>query len=190
MRAYNKDYRKYKAQPRNTIVVDRNRVIPKPSPGYSPLKVKSWRASNDYREEYLRKNRGILGMLYICSQCFRPIVDIAKLEVDHIIPPSVLSHKKRKAGKLISNTSFLSRQLNHSFNCVAICSRCNKEKSNQLGGYLVKAIAAKVIEIGFGMAQKLAVGALFAALMIASFLFKGIGKVFCKKHKLKQKYVW
>ena len=110
---------------------------------HQPPKVQNhWRDSTDYRREYFRKNKGLCG-LYFCSQCMRAMFrNDPNLEVDHIFPPSRMA-KKNKAGT--KNTSILSVNLNSTWNCVPICSDCNKKKSDKVGLVTVKGIAAKLI---------------------------------------------
>lgn len=36
-------------------------------------KVRYWRESNDYRSEYFKKNPGLLGCIWFCSQCGVPL---------------------------------------------------------------------------------------------------------------------
>lgn len=141
----------------------------------SPLRVpdsqKDWRESNDYRKDYLRDNRGIGGYLYVCSQCFRPMVRKKTIKVDHIIPPSRFAVKKwvpadgdsfgpveailykiglkKKLpgrGKWVK-TSPMARMLNSSFNCAAICQDCNSRKSNKLNLQIVRGYVMKAFEL-------------------------------------------
>lgn len=128
-----------------------------------------WRKSNDYRQDYLERNRGISGYLYVCSQCFKPMFGGKKIQVDHIIPPSKFATKKRAKGnrgffdRLFGSkdqsgdgwvkTSVMSRFLNHSFNCAAICGPCNQKKSNKLNLQIVRGYAMKAVEVTAAIAQ-------------------------------------
>lgn len=87
---------------------------------------KERRQSYAYRQEYLKHNKGLFGFLYFCSQCGRPLTKDT-LEVDHIVPLS-------KKG------------VNHIVNCVAICHKCNQEKSNKLDGTVYRGMLWKVLE--------------------------------------------
>lgn len=79
-----------------------------------------------YRQEYLKHNKGLFGFLYFCSQCGRPLTR-KTLEVDHIVPLS-------KKG------------VNHIVNCVAICHKCNQEKSNKINNTIYRGMLWKVLE--------------------------------------------
>lgn len=114
-------------------------------------KVRYWRDSNDYRSEYFKKNPGLFGCIWFCSQCGVPLKGKEMVQVDHIIPPSIFAKKKYKDTKLVSNTSLLSIALNSSFNTVAICHKCNLKKSNKVGMCTVKGTAAKGVEITGGL---------------------------------------
>jgi len=108
----------------------------------TPKVRKHWRDSTDYRREYFQKNKGLCG-LYFCSQCMRAMFrNDPRLEVDHIYPPSRMSKRNRRGTK---NTSFLARGLNSTWNCVPICSDCNREKSDKIGLVTAKGIVAKLI---------------------------------------------
>lgn len=87
---------------------------------------KERRNAYPYRQEYLRHNKGLFGFLYFCSQCGRPLTRNS-LEVDHIVPIS-------KKG------------INHIVNCVAICHKCNQEKSNKIDNTIYRGMLWKVLE--------------------------------------------
>jgi len=116
----------------------------------------NWRESYDYRAEYFKKNTGLLGYIWFCSQCAKPLWGKNSVQVDHIVPPSAFSRKKRnRRGEVVSNTSFLARALNSSFNTVAICPACNLKKSNKMGVYVAKGTVAKTREVVESSVQKL-----------------------------------
>lgn len=108
----------------------------------------SWRDSNDYRKQYFEKNNGIAGKLFICSQCFKPMFDKSGIQVDHILPPSRVVFGNGQ-GRI--NTS-LARLLNNSFNCAAICPKCNRQKSNKLGFVVVRGYFMKSLEVSANIA--------------------------------------
>ena len=150
----------------------------------SPPVVEHWRDSNDYRRQYFEKNRGFMGMLYICSQCMRPMFrNSQRLQVDHIIAPSRFSNKKMVGGRFsgkqqgIKDTSIGARFLNNSFNCVAICDTCNRNKSNKLGLYAVRGIAAKLMEVTVKVASFAVVLGVSASLLVAGTGFRLMGNL-------------
>lgn len=86
------------------------------------------RESFDYRKAYLKHNPGLLGGIYICSQCGRPMTR-SHMQVDHIIP--------------IANKFSVNRVIN----CVAICPKCNKIKSDRTDKkFIIKGIIFKLLE--------------------------------------------
>jgi 5-methylcytosine-specific restriction endonuclease McrA len=98
----------------------------------SAPKVKHWR-DDDYRAAYFRKSPGLLGFIWFCSQCGKPLLGKHNVQVDHIIAPSRVSKKKYNwKGQLKSDTSILARALNTSFNLAAACGDCNRKKSNKV----------------------------------------------------------
>lgn len=110
----------------------------------------------DYRTAYFKQNRGIFGYLYICSQCFKPMVNKQSIQVDHIIPPSRFARKRRswtfkdtgeRRGTLISSA------LNNTFNCVTICGPCNASKSNYMDHRILKGVVAKMLELSLRTTQ-------------------------------------
>lgn len=86
------------------------------------------RESYDYRKNYIKHNKGILGSIYICSQCYRTM-SRSNMQVDHIFPIS----------KWWS--------LNRVINCVSICPACNQTKSDKVKlGMTIKALIHKLFE--------------------------------------------
>ncbi|VYU48944.1 hypothetical protein [Clostridium paraputrificum] len=107
------------------------------------------RESYDYRRAYLKHHPGIFGSFYICSQCGKILVR-SSMEVDHIFPVS----------KWWS--------VNRVINCVAICSRCNKHKSDRITTAMsVKAILMKILEELYILIHKL-------ILLLLQLLFLGL----------------
>jgi hypothetical protein len=97
------------------------------------------REKYDYRKHYLDHNPGILGSVYICSQCGK-LLSRKEMEVDHIFPVS----------KWWS--------INHILNCVSICSSCNKSKSNRVTWKMsLKGVLAKLGEETYIAVQNLIV---------------------------------
>lgn len=117
-----------------------------------------WRDGYDYRAEYFKRKPGILGVLWFCSQCGKPLLGKDKVEVDHGFPPSFFAKKKYdRHGKLVKNDSLLARAMNKPFNLVACCKDCNRSKSDKIGLVTVKAVIAQLLETGYFGAQRLGV---------------------------------
>jgi hypothetical protein len=131
--------------------------------------VDSWRDSYNYRAEYFKRNPGLMGCVYFCAYCFKPLFSRKEVQIDHIYPPS--RHVKDRdriydrKGNLISNTSFLARTLNCSFNTVASCADCNKRKSDSVGLITVRGYVSKffgsVVFRGVGKILYFIIGGLF-----------------------------
>jgi hypothetical protein len=100
------------------------------------------------------------------------------------VPPSIFAHKKYKKGSLISNTSFLSRALNSSFNTVAACPTCNQRKSDSLGLVTAKGLLAKTGEITISTAQKGVAYTLWGAGRVAWSVGKLVASPFKKSSPL------
>lgn len=153
-------------------------------------KVRYWRESNDYRSEYFKKNPGLLGCIWFCSQCGVPLKGKENVQVDHIIPPSLFAKKKYKGTRLVSNTSLLSIALNSSFNTVAICHNCNLKKSNKVGMCTVKGTAAKGIEVTGGLIRHLASWIVYGSARFIWSISKALALPFRKNNPLSVKIIF
>lgn len=94
------------------------------------MTTQEYRASYDYRREYFKKNPGLFGCIWFCSQCYRPLFGKNQVVVDHIRPLN-------KGG------------LNHVSNCTACCRKCNAAKSDIVDGRVLKGQIFKVFEQSF-----------------------------------------
>lgn len=116
------------------------------------------REKYDYRKHYLNHNPGILGSVYICSQCGK-LLSRKEMEVDHIFPVS----------KWWS--------VNHVINCVAICSSCNKNKSDRVTWKMsIKGIIAKLLEEIYILIQNIILYIFKASLSLIILLTKVVLK--------------
>lgn len=93
------------------------------------------RAAYPYREMYFKKNPGIFGCIWICSQCYKPIFGKQNVVIDHIIPLA-------KGGR------------NHVSNCTACCRTCNSRKSDKVDYRVVKGKIFKMVESNAYRAQR------------------------------------
>lgn len=93
------------------------------------------RKAYNYRTEYFKRNPGLMGCIWFCSQCGMPLFGKQNVQVDHIVP---------LAGAGINRT----------INTVAICGPCNREKSDKGGKYIVKGVIAKIFEVILFTIQK------------------------------------
>lgn len=99
-------------------------------------KSKRKREAFNYRKAYFEKNPGLFGCIWFCSQCGIPMFGKDNVQVDHIIPLAGLG-------------------INRTINTVAICPRCNREKSDKCGKYAVKGVIAKFFEAALFTIQKI-----------------------------------
>lgn len=87
------------------------------------------RASFNYRNEYFKKNPGIYGNIWFCSQCGKILIGKHNVVIDHIMP--------------LNNVA----GVNRTFNTVAICQKCNSSKSDSIDYRVVKGYLAKLFEV-------------------------------------------
>lgn len=110
------------------------------------MTTQEYRATYNYREEYFKRNPGLFGCIWFCSQCYKPLFGKGNVVIDHIRPLN-------KGG------------LNHVSNCTACCRECNSAKSDKVDGRVIKGQVFKFFEQSFsdvnrgvGGAAKLGVG--------------------------------
>lgn len=87
------------------------------------------RASFNYRNEYFKKNPGIYGNIWFCSQCGKILIGKHNVVIDHIVPLNSI------AG------------VNRTFNTVAICQKCNSSRSDCIDYRIAKGYLAKLFEV-------------------------------------------
>lgn len=86
------------------------------------------RQKYDYRYHYFRKNPGLFGVIWFCSQCHKILIGKKNVQVDHI-------------------WALGAGGINRTINTVAICEKCNRRKSDKTGLWLVNGIIGKAIEL-------------------------------------------
>lgn len=128
------------------------------------MDVQEYRASYNYRAEYFKRNPGLFGCIWFCSQCYKPLFGKQNVVIDHIVPLN-------KGG------------LNHVSNCTACCRKCNSEKSDIVDGRVIKGKVFKVFEQSFsnmnrgvGGVAKLGVGLTAAGVSAGARLGGKVGK--------------
>lgn len=134
-----------------------------------------YRASYPYREEYFKRNPGIFGYIWICSQCYKPIFGKKNVVIDHIVPLN-------KGGR------------NHVSNCTACCRECNSRKSDIVDYRVVKGKIFKIIESGAFNTQH-GIGALIALALgsvgfVADKLLHGGAKAVKTTGRVAKRGVW
>ena len=118
-------------------------------------KSKRKREAFNYRKAYFEKNPGLFGCIWFCSQCGIPMFGKDNVQVDHIIPLEGLG-------------------INRTINTVAICPRCNREKSDKCGKYAVKGVIAKFFEAALFTIQKIVLQVFVFILKILHGIVTGI----------------
>lgn len=99
-------------------------------------KTRKKRESYPYRKEYFKRNPGLFGCIWFCSQCGRILFGEKNVVVDHIVPLN-------KHG------------INRTFNTVAICGHCNSKKKDTVDSRVVRGYFAKIIEVIVFTIQKI-----------------------------------
>lgn len=132
------------------------------------MSVQEYRESYPYRKEYFKRNPGLFGCVWFCSQCYRPLFGQSQVYVDHIQPLN-------KGG------------LNHVSNCTAICRKCNLSKSDKVDSRVLKGKAFKLVEQSFsdvnrgvGGVAKLGLGLTAATVSATAGVGKSVGKTAVK----------
>ena len=125
-------------------------------------KLRAYRESYNYRAEYFKRNPGLFGCVWFCSQCYKPLIGKENVVIDHIIPLS-------QGGA------------NRVSNCTAICRKCNLQKSDKIDGRIIKGAAFKFFESnifrtqrGAGAAVAMGVGVTAGAINGTARLGKGV----------------
>ena len=98
-------------------------------------RLRAYRESYNYRAEYFKRNPGLFGCVWFCSQCYKPLIGRDNVVIDHIIPLS-------QGGR------------NHVSNCTAICRRCNLRKSDKIDGRIIKGSVFKFFESNLFRTQR------------------------------------
>lgn len=108
--------------------------------------------STDYRKEYLKKHKGFFG-IYSCAYCGR-LCSRSTMQVDHIYPVNGVKGigLKGTTGKLFvtlvslfHGPKALSQGVNANWNKTAACPRCNSNKTDNMGLWVLRGYLGKVI---------------------------------------------
>lgn len=86
------------------------------------------RQKYDYRYYYFKKNPGLFGAIWFCSQCHKILIGKKNVQVDHI-------------------WALGAGGINRTINTAAICRKCNSRKSDKTGLWLINGILGKIIEL-------------------------------------------
>lgn len=128
-----------------------------PGKTVAPKKSK-WERSDSYRKDFLKHNKGLFGVLYFCVYCGKPITR-KHMQVDHHVAINYV--KKNPLLKMyfgIGNllTNFFGRLVhgskwkkntgvNVTYNLVPACVRCNGDKSDKGGLWIVRGMIGGTI---------------------------------------------
>ena len=113
------------------------------------------RESFNYRAAYFKKNPGLFGCIWFCSQCNMPLIGKENVQVDHIVPLAGMG-------------------INRTVNTVAICPACNRKKSAKGGIYVVKGGLAQIREVILFTLQKIIMWLIVFCITIIHGLFSAI----------------
>lgn len=118
----------------------------------------------NYRAEYFKHNPGIMGCIWICAYCKKPLLGKQNVQVDHIMP--------------LNNP--LGR--NARYNLVAACAKCNHEKSDKVDRRVLTGYTSKGLEVVYYSIQKAVIITLvaigLAAQKTCSFVLEMLKKPF------------
>lgn len=108
--------------------------------------------SNDYRREYLKKHKGFFG-IYTCAYCGR-LCTRSTMQVDHIYPVNGVKGlgAKGTSGKLFvtlvslfHGPKALKEGVNADWNKTAACPRCNSNKTDNMGLWVLRGYFGKIL---------------------------------------------
>lgn len=90
--------------------------------------------SNDYRKQFFKTHKGMFGSdYYICAYCGK-VQSKKKITVDHLFPISK-AQKSKIITWIIKTSNFES--INDTRNLIPACRRCNSQKSDKGGFWLI-----------------------------------------------------
>lgn len=117
-----------------------------------------WDRGDSYREDFLRYNKGLFGVLYICVYCGKPITR-KHMQVDHHIAINYV--KKNPLLKLYFGVSNIisnffgyilhgrhwkkNKGVNVTYNLVPACAKCNNAKSDKGGLWIIRGLIGGTI---------------------------------------------
>lgn len=90
---------------------------------------KRWARSDNYRNEFFEHNHGP----YRCAYCGKKLKS-KDMEIDHLIPVS--KAKTSKYAQTLLKINFINN-VNNYRNLVPACRRCNRAKSDKMGGWVI-----------------------------------------------------
>ena len=92
------------------------------------------RRSSDYRKVFFQTHKPLIGGIYLCAYCGRPLTR-KRLTVDHIYPVG-RSKESLKAQKRLKKQGYSG--INDPKNLVAACETCNKRKGKNTGTWIIR----------------------------------------------------
>lgn len=140
--------------------------------------------SNDYRKKYLANHKGFFG-IYCCAYCGK-LCSKKNMQVDHIYPVNGVKGNSLKgsSGKLFitlislfHGPTALKDGVNADWNKTAACPKCNGEKTDSMGLWILRGYLGKLLFpiMNFAMAGGLCYGVLNALISgVATPLYKVI----------------
>lgn len=127
--------------------------------------------SNNYRKEYLKKHKGFFG-IYTCAYCGK-LCSKKGMQVDHIYPVNGVSGGsfENTGGKAfitivcaLHGPKALKEGVNADWNKTSACPRCNGNKTDNKGSWVIRGYFGKVLFpiMNFGLAFGLCYGGISA----------------------------
>lgn len=131
--------------------------------------------SSSYRKQFLKERRGLFGTrMYVCAYCGR-LISPDTMQVDHCIPVDAAKKKFwvrmyiRFLG-MFQRTETRNQGINGVWNLVPACHKCNRDKSNLGGMWVVRGAFGRFL---FPVLWYLGIAAV--GLMIGQWLLFGQG---------------
>lgn len=109
-------------------------------------KTRNFERSKHYRSDYFKRHKGLFNLgIYHCAYCGK-ILTKKGLEVDHLIPVNKV--KFWGVGRLLMRLSGIS-DINDRKNLVASCKKCNSQKRDRLGVWVIQGFFGRFWTIWF-----------------------------------------
>lgn len=113
-----------------------------------------WDRNDKYRSDFLKTNKGLFGCIYICVYCGRPMLR-KTMQVDHHLAVNHVKHNpllklwfgvnntaRNAMGYLVSSLTGKPYKklsgVNVTYNLLPACPKCNREKSDKGGMWVVR----------------------------------------------------
>lgn len=113
-----------------------------------------WARADNYRSEFLKRNKGLFGCIYLCAYCGRPMTR-KTMQVDHHIAVkrvqknplykvylgtvNTFMNISGRISSLVTGKKFVkSKGVNVTYNLIPACPKCNNRKSDKGGMWVLR----------------------------------------------------